>query len=407
MTIKMKISVSHLFLGSLFYLAPIFDCLTGLLVLGGTLREGAAGSPSQLFRFILMFGMFFYLIPYKKYFFLTTLLFFYFLLVEAVGFIFHKSLYGVVVGIVYSSKIVYLTMIFFIFKSLINNNSISYDQLTKYLKNGVFISSLLLIAPFIFGLGFNTYVEGTFGVKGFFSSGNGLGVFLGCGLLFMSYSLKSDKSNYGILKTIIVLFATLIVGSKTTIICVGVSLIYLMFFVFNKKTSLTIALLVTIFVFYYFPLIKSGLETVFDVVLFRFKNSDSFLTFLMSQRDVYFRDAITNLETNGVYALRLITGLGALISFRSPHVNFDSIDTLESDLTDLIFTYGIISVLVYLGWAIYLHYQYISKRLFFGIIFTLLILHSVLAGHILFNGMSGVLLPIFSLLILESQRVKN
>lgn len=44
----MKISVSHLFLGSLFYLAPIFDCLTGLLVLGGTLREGAAGSPSQL-----------------------------------------------------------------------------------------------------------------------------------------------------------------------------------------------------------------------------------------------------------------------------------------------------------------------------------------------------------------------
>ena len=127
----------------------------------------------------------------------------------------------------------------------------------------------------------------------------------------------------------------------------------------------------------------------------------------MSERDVYFIDAITNLETNGVYALRLITGLGALISFRSPHVNFNSIDTLESDLTDLIFTYGIISVLVYLGWAIYLHYQYISKRLFFGIIFTLLILHSVLAGHILFNGMSGVLLPTFSLLILESQRVKN
>jgi hypothetical protein len=403
----MKISLSQLFLGSLFYLAPIADCLTGILILGGKLGEGAAGSPSQLFRFILMLGMFIYLSPSKKYFFLTTLLIFYFLVVETLGFIFHKSLYGIVIGMVYSSKIVYLAMIFFMFKRLLKKNSVSLEQIKIYFKNGVFISSLFLIIPFILGLGYNTYIEGTFGFKGFFSSGNGLGVFLGCGLLFMSYALKSDKSRYSIIKTIVVLFATLLVGSKTTMICVGISLIYIILFAFNRTTSLTIAILTTIIGVYYFSLIKSGFEVVFDVVLFRYNNTDSVITFLMSERDVYFRNAITNLQIDGGYALRLIAGLGALISFRNPYASYNNIDTLESDFSDLFFAYGIISVIVYLGGAIYLHYQYISKRLFFGIIFTLLILHSVLAGHILFNGMSGILLPAFSLFILESPRTKN
>ena len=401
----MKISISKTYLILLFYIAPFIDALSGYLVLSKIIMEGGAGSPSQLFRLLIMLIALILLLEDKKKFLTIVLFVGYVITIEFSFFMIHQNLYGYIIGLVYGNKLVYLLLIFMSLHIMLKSKFLSYLDLIKHIRNYITITAIILSLSFLFGVGFNTYGEGTFGFKGFFAAGNGLGVFQGIGLLISIYYWKVTQERYSLVFALIILFSTVIIGSKTALI---LSLLgFLSIIIFTKSIWLKslVILLISLTIGIYINDILDIFYTVFDVILFRFGNSDSIFSWIFSNRDNYFIDAINSVSFDGLLILRLFIGFGAFISFREPLGNYPSIDILESDFADVLFMYGILFIVIYVLFILFNLYKGLnSKKFFLTFIFLLIISHSLIAGHVLFNGMSGVLVPLLSLLILNQQQ---
>ena len=398
----MRISIYKIYLILIFYIAPFIDAFSGYLILSGIISEGGVGSPSQLFRLFLIFISIYIISKNKRLFYFSLFSIFYCILLEYIVFQLHLSFFGFIVGFVYDSKILYLLLIFLTLYYMNTINYISFIKLLKYLNNYILLMSLFLILPFFLGIGFPTYYEGTFGTKGFFSAGNGLGIFMGAGFLLSIYYWQYTREKYSLLKTLIICFSTIIIGTKTVFIITLIGLIFIIYYLNNKYLSRFVFILVISSVTYFYIEIIDILNIIFDVVFKRLSNNESFISFIMSNRDVYFMEAINNISYEGLYILRILFGMGAYISFRNPYEIINGIDTLESDFADIFFMYGIIGLILYFIIIFLLIRSLFIKRLFFlCFIFFLFISHSLVAGHILFNGMSGTLFPILAILTIS------
>jgi hypothetical protein len=401
----MQIKITTLYLILLFYISPFIDAISGYLVLSEIISEGGVGSPSQIFRFLLL--LISLKITFKNKIFFNIILFiiFYIIIIEFIFFMVHNNLYGYIIGLVYGNKLVYLLLIYTSLLILFKTNVISFLILLKYIRNYVLITSIILTLSFISGLGFNTYDEGTFGFKGFYAAGNGLGIFQGIGLLLSVYYWKITKEKFALISIFIIVFATTIIGSKTALFLSVLSLLSIVFLqksIFIKGIIVFILfLLFTIFI----DQILSSFKIVFDVIIFRFNNSESVFSWLFSNRDNYLISALNSFSLDGILILRVLVGFGAFISFRNPRGTYQSIDILESDFLDIFFMYGIIFLLIYIIFITsHIYIAFMKKKFFISLIFLLLMTHSIMAGHILFNGMSGILVPLLSLLIINSKK---
>lgn len=396
----LKISLPGVFVFFLFYLSPFVDALTGYLVLNEFIAEGAAGSPSQLFRLTVLGLMAVILKNNKSYFLWAAIFIVYITLVEFYFAMFHQSLYGLAIGLVYGSKIVYLLMVFLVLSQLIVRKSLSPIELLKHLRNYVAITAILLVFSFLTGRGFNTYSEGTFGFKGYFPAGNGLGVFMGVGLLASIYYWRVLGGRFSLCLSFIILFGTIIIGSKTAFLFGVLGFLSILFFFRGVITTVITVVVVLIVIGVYFDQIVAVFSKIFDVIIFRYGNSDSVMAWILSNRDNYFLEAIDLVSFDGIFLFRFFIGFGAFVSFRDPFAFHASIDVLESDAADLFFMYGFPIVFLYFCLIVFALYKGLMARNYFiALTFLLLAAHSVMAGHVVFNGMSGVLLPILVLLL--------
>lgn len=401
----MKISLPQIYIILLFYIAPFIDAASGYLILSEIIPEGGAGSPSQFFRLILLLIALRLTMLYEKFFYIVTFLIIYIIAVEFIFFMVHNSFYGYIIGLVYGSKLIYLMLTFMTLFILLKNHTISFLRLLKHIRNYIAITAILLILPFIFGLGFNTYGEGTFGFKGYYAAGNGLGIFMGIGLLLSIYYWKITNERYSLILSFIIMFSTIIIGSKTALILSIFGFSSIIFLQHNIYIKSMVIVIIFLVVGIFLDHLLGAFNQVFDVIIFRFGNSESFLSFIFSNRDNYFIDAINTVSLDGLFLLRLFFGFGVYISFRDPMTSYNVIDILESDFADIFFMYGMVFILFYMMFIFFHLYQVFNKKKFFlGFVFLLLMTHSILAGHVLFNGMSGVLVPLLSLLILNSQQ---
>jgi hypothetical protein len=385
---NLRLSLTGAFFAFTFLISPFVDSLSGLMILNGVIPEGGAGSPSQLLRLIILVLGLLILLRCIKYFYTTLALLFCIVIWESVFAFFHNSGFGFIIGIVYGSKIAYVLIVFLTLRTVLD------------IQFYVVSTALLLIVPFVFGVGFPTYLEGTFGVKGFFSAGNGLGIFLGVGLLLLIHIWQSRGGLYYLPLLLMVVLATLLVGTKTSIIMGFVGLAALIAYM-NRYVAIVIMLAGLIFVLEYSDILVDVSSSVYDVIFYRYSNSEDVLSFIFSNRDVYLYDAMDNFSVVGFNVLRLITGFGAFVSFRSPAEHYDGIDILESDLADLYFMYGVLSFL-YFGFILFVLAKSVANRSYFlGFAFSFLAAHSMLAGHVIFNGMSGTMFSLLPALILS------
>lgn len=109
----MKISLNQSFLILLFYVSPFVDAMSGYLILSGMLSDGGAGSPSQLFRLLLITLSLIILTKSKKYFISLLLLIFYIIVFEFSIFQIHLSPFGYIVSLIYATKLIYLVLVFY------------------------------------------------------------------------------------------------------------------------------------------------------------------------------------------------------------------------------------------------------------------------------------------------------
>ena len=399
--LNLKLSLNKLFLVILFYVSPVVDMISGYLVLVGVSSEGGFGSIGQLFRLLIMLGCFLILRKKPVFFFTSMLAIAWLLFFEYYYFLFHNSLSGFLVGIAYGSKLIYLVLIFCVLHYQYKSNLISFYSLLKFIRNYTFIIALSLIFSFIFDIGFKTYYTRAFGTKGFYASGNGLGVLMGVGLLLSIYYWKLYKKKYSLLISLIICTASILITTKTSLIFSIIGLFFIILFLKSRLLSLLVISVLVTCIIKFSEVLFSTLSLIFDVVYLRFQNSPSVLLFLMSNRDVFAIDALNSIDFNGIYIFRLIIGFGVFISFRNPNGIFTMYDTLESDFFDVLFMYGVVGLLIYLAVVVFFLYKGIKNKCFFLVfIFILLIAHSLIAGHVLLNGMSGSLVPMLMLLIL-------
>lgn len=397
--------IDILILDIFFFLLPFIDNITGAFIRFGIMGEASLASPSQLIKFVLWLFFFcrLFKLTHRRIIVGFVLVLLLFCIFEFfVGILFDNSVYALLFGIMNVFKISYLILIYIYIASLIELKKVNLAILIDFfIKNGL-LCTILIAVTTLLKLNYNTYGEGNFGTKGLFPSGNGISLYLGAISLLslFRYSRERTKKNFIIAFALII--GSTIIGTKASI----VFLILDMFFFFFKIIKRAKIVILLVFIFFIIKNINI-FEKVFDVIIWRYKNSDSLFAFLASGRDGYISDAFKEFNTDGLLAFRIFTGLGAFLSFRLPRQDL-VVDTLENDFFDIFFMYGINGIAIYL--AIILVFLLLCLRYRKGDIFILgsaIFFYSAWAGHMVFNATSGILIPFVLILARYPYESKN
>lgn len=298
-------------------------------------------------------------------------------------------------------KVVYLLALFYFLKNLVNKNIITFKEILDYMISSGLMYAIILICTTLLGLNTSTYTEGTFGTKGVFASGNGLSVYLGFSSALGIWN--SIKYKNRILVALFLCIASTLVGTKASIVFLFLNL-GILFYHSPVVLKLFLFILFLIVINY----ISDIFIQVFDVIIYRYKNSENIFTFLASSRDSFVIDAFKQYDIEGIKSLRLFLGSGAFVSFRSDVSVMNGFDTLENDFFDILFMYGIIVLTFYLLFQIrYCVMAVKIKQYHLALIFFCICFYSLWAGHSVFNSMSGTGLAVVPVLIYSAYLSKQ
>jgi hypothetical protein len=377
------ISLRSLMFTWVFLCLPLFDMLNGFLIVRGYLSEVGFLSPSKLGRVIASLILF--CIVYKNKLNWKWLYFFFIgVVVESFLGIRFGDEFSVVFGYMTVYRLAYVWLLFTVLKFYAKNDILILGRFLKY--NVVLISFSIIVAHFT-GWGNSTYGSG-FGTKGFFASGNGLGIYIGSAILILMcmrhYRIYTDFSVWlGLLG----LLSVLLIGSKTALL---LAVLIILFGVWFSKYRMIYILLLTAFIVLFLPNIIIIARVAFDVIIKRYQNSDSLIAFLTSERLYFVQDAFSSLTVQGFDLLRFLIGGGSYVSFQRPD-ELVKYDMLEMDIADMFFMYGALGLLFYL--VFFIRGATIFKgTVFIMYVWLIIFSHSVLAGHVVLNGMNVTLL---------------
>jgi len=367
---------------------PIIDMFNGYGLANGYIAEGGLASPSQISRALMLCIFLYIFFKYKMN--ISIIIFFIPLFItEFLMGIFLQETFGVSYGVMSIYKLVYVVITGTLLSFLVKDRNDIY-LFSKFLKINILIISTSIYFSLYTGLGASTYGWG-FGTKSFFASGNGLGIYLGIvslTLIALNYYKLSVKSS--VFTYLYVIFSIACIGTKTSFVLCLIILLALIFIskqrYFLIFISCCIFFVFSRFIFEYFPIL-------FDVIISRAEHTDSFGQYVSSGRADYIMEAFSIFTASDSNMFRLLFGSGAFLSFQDPN-NYFEFDTLETDFFDLLFMYGLYGLIFYLSCIIYIMYL-LRSHLFMLLIFLLLISHSLFLGHVLFNGMSSILLAMF------------
>ena len=372
-------------------LSPLADLMTGVLIYKVGMAESFLGSPSQLIRILFIFSI----IPLLK---KTELklaagVFCYLCTIETISFIYTQKVSVFLSGFNYFMKILYIILFYKIINKIHEKSDETLFKTVKIYLNSACLYSLGILIPTLLGIGITSYeTEGTFGQKGLFASGNALNIYLGIALSIAL--LKKNKDKIDTLKVIIILSAIVMLGTKTAFLFIIVAFLL---YIRNKPNYIRNSIIIAIasILYLYNDFIIELLSGMYDVVLYRFNNRENFLTFIISGRNDYVSDAFKEFFKSPIWYIKFFIGGGAFLSFRSAYVEGMTFDTLEMDLFDIFFMYGALGAFIYLIILFMILKKSYNRSKIIFILFLMFVFHSVLAGHVVFDG-----LPIISGLIL-------
>ena len=381
MNIGRRLSISYIVLTLIFFVAPFVDLTTGYFIYH---NSSFLLSPSIFFRCIIIILLLIYLKKIRFPIILISILF-----IDISNFFFYSKVPTLFFSIVFISKLIYfyLLLIFFHRCAIINKFLV-----VNFLKYSSLLISAILILSFTFDIGEPTYSYGDFGIKSYFPSGNALGFFLGVSIcLFCIIKSYCKDFYFPFFFYVIILVGNLLVFTKTSIV--------LSLFSFLIYSSFIIKLFFSIFFLNLIPYIINYLSLPITFIKKQLEYWDN------SVFNLFFGNRLYNLSTmvdfdfwnNSLFSIFL--GNGFYIAHQNP--NIISHQTLETDLFDFYFSYGILGIIIL--------FHILSKVLTFThfntfLLSLLICFHIVWVGHSLLNGMSVIIILSFisSLKILKS-----
>ncbi|EJG1727456.1 O-antigen ligase family protein [Vibrio parahaemolyticus] len=273
------------------------------------------------------------------------------------------------------------------------------------LKNFYFYTLIVVLANIslsLLGYGMNSY--GDYGAKGFLFGGNALSsviVILGVYYLGKAYNKGFLIYFFTVLSFI---FLSFIVGTKSAIL--GILLAAFIILVMKGKLRDWLALLVLWAIVFFILLASWNLieSTAMYARLSYFYYGDGLERLLFSGRLDFLR---------GIWNVYVDSGIkGLLFGIGKEQLSSLSHDISEMDVTDVVFSFGFVTLLVYLvSFLITIVFIYVNSSygLFIFAFSTTVVLFLIgaIAGHVLFNG---VVTPFWALVlvlpVLEPRRKK-
>lgn len=372
---------------------PIFDNMSGALFKLKIIGDGSIGSPSQLGRLLATIFVIYLISKLSTKNTQKTAIFvlFYFTLIECVSSLFHWEIKAFLYGVITSSKIIYAVFCILFFVDQVKQKRLTRFDLERWLITYGTVVSVLVLLSYFSGFHIANYSKGI-ATRGLFVSGNGLGVVMGsCALVLVH---KTQKFSFKRLAHILMLLATTaLIGTKGGLIFFICGLSYLAIKFVKKFPFISLALF-SVVAYYIVPLLLEILGSVFENIIYKFNHIDNKWALLASSRDQFIANAFDQVTWSDFYSIRVLFGVGAFFGYLDPTAFYVSgRKLLENDLFELFFCYGLISAISYIFLFFYGMYRaFVYRRFFYIVLFGLIFLHSITAGHVVFNGTSSIML---------------
>ncbi|HIF9138801.1 TPA: O-antigen ligase family protein [Photobacterium damselae] len=365
----------------LIFFQLLFDTLNGFLVLNINVNIGF----SIIIKFILLFICVLHLFDRNKFIISWLILFISIVLIVHLFYKDKNILFDL-------SEMVKLFTTIIVFYAI---SGFEYINPMKFIKKWIVFSSVVIVINILISIaGYGTYSYGDYGYKGFFYAANALS---GVIVILTSTSLvlyENNKRIY-ILLSVFFLLMAIAIGTKSGILAVIISILFILIRFSNIRVKL-LYLLFIISLFGSIIIINADSIINSNIVqrLIFFYDSGGITRAIFSDRNIFFKEIIDNYINGNVFNILFGLGSGFLYQLDKPLV--------EIDFIDIISLLGIITLLFYMVF-LFLIFRKISLvqkntictteiKLIYNAFFISFILISIssIAGHILFNGMTTI-----------------
>lgn len=392
-----KIHIFYLFL----FLIPISDIATGFFcwLLGVSPYKNLVVLMLPLIlRGILLIWGFIFLLE-RKFFFNKFFSFSFYLFIilvfciEYKFFIDYEKLSPYIKGIINLFKIIFYPVIFYFLILKIKNVYV----FEKWLNIMSFLVPISIIVG-LFHIGFVQY--GGLGIIGIWPKGslNALSsmiFILFTYNLFQFFVLKNKKSIYFLA---LLFFSAVLTASKMAFFSLIIS--FLFFIIFYAKKNILFWVLVSLVLGIIGYVLYINYDKIMAIQRFIWRlNDGGWLAALFNGRETRFDVAFSVYnEYNNFFKL---IGEGYyypnfLMNMKLGMPNF--LDNVEVDIIDILMKYGLLGVLLIYGWWIWIFFGrnlILKLKLLNMFVVSMLIVQSILGGHVFFAGMSAIYIIMF------------
>ncbi|MDU2663346.1 MAG: O-antigen ligase family protein [Clostridium perfringens] len=383
----------------IFILIPIVDSINGILI-----KNNVIFNIGQIYRILTMVIMVFIAMKISKnYFNIFVIAILFFLSLNLYYYYYNNNIKSILEDIISNSKLFMIFVIYFSYKVMLNNNKIGNYVINKIISTLIIIFPLTILIPYILGIGFNTYSNSA-GFKGFYNANNDLSIVL---LIFTIFAINDFLNKRSLKSTIILsinIISLLMVGAKTSLL--GLALVLIIYFknillkLFKRKGIFITIILSTIIYIFYDDLIAIWNKSIERLNYF-YNINNSFITLLLSHRNIYLIDSFKVLINIKYPILALLLGTGTY--FRCNGVVQGRI--VEMDFFDILFSNGLIVliIVIYLLYYIYRDRYKGNSEYDYKLAFIITIVLSVIVGHVFYSAMSGTILSIIMMGLVTKQ----
>lgn len=392
----------------LFIIIPIIDTLNGIMI-----NYNINISIGQIYRVFIIFILI-SIITYEKEYIMLGILF---ILIgittlSFIHFYYHLKLIGIISDLIGLLKLFSIFLIIVVYKRLVNVMKLSSNIISKIFIKIIIILPLTIIIPYMFRVGLNVYSNGA-GYKGFYFSNNELSIVLLASSIFsLNYAFKFNKFMNYIIFSLNIL-ALIMLGSKTSLVGLGVVGIIYLKEVISRNNSLISLLIKVMFsisvVVILFNIFKDDIMFIWSQALerqqFFLNKGSSGFTLLFSSRNIYLQNALSNLINSKYFIFKLLLGTG---TFYRVNNSFEG-KSIEMDFIDIFFSEGILVLIIIIFLLILIYKKRSKEKNIFNyiLVYIIFILFSMFAGHVMYSGLAA---NIFSLVIcgmLSKEDIKN
>lgn len=318
------------------------------------------------------------------------------------------------------SRIVITPIYYGFFYKCLEENYLTKNKILNILSTYSIMYIILILLPFLFNIGYSTYdIQGSgflaaaegIGNKGYFVEINSL-VALLLGFLVFNGEIFIEKIILGHIKRALFnliymfgIFLTLLISSTKTGIIFG--LFYIIVWLFkiqihkkiNKKLKGVAMILLSIGMLIGYSLFSEILINQFLDLLQRGKYffqlfDHNILQFITSSRSAFLKDTLVGwLHSPNILFLHLF-GAGYYVNVSNPIDPYRRIVT-EMDGFDFYFSYGLIGIFIYSSYfyTALKNIRCVRTKSIKYMVFVIF-LYGLVAGHVIFNSMTGTILSI-------------